>query len=36
MMQALVDKMVPLLLQQLVQDYEEWISQQLQTHAFTN
>ncbi|KAL1569288.1 hypothetical protein AAHA92_00782 [Salvia divinorum] len=28
MMQALVDQLVPLLLQQLVQDYEEWVSQQ--------
>ncbi|KAH6831243.1 DUF1997 family protein [Perilla frutescens var. hirtella] len=28
MMQALVDKLVPLLLQQLLQDYEKWVSQQ--------
>ncbi|KAG8375295.1 hypothetical protein BUALT_Bualt10G0085500 [Buddleja alternifolia] len=28
MMQALVDQLVPLLVQQLLQDYEEWIRQQ--------
>lgn len=27
MMQALVDRLVPLLLQQLIQDYEKWVTQ---------
>ncbi|KAI4337397.1 hypothetical protein L6164_015821 [Bauhinia variegata] len=31
MMQALVDKLVPLLLQQLLQDYEEWVKKQLES-----
>ncbi|XP_057718872.1 uncharacterized protein LOC130933309 isoform X1 [Arachis stenosperma] len=29
MMQALVDKLVPLLLQQMLQDYDEWVQKQL-------
>jgi hypothetical protein len=29
MMQALVDKLVPLLLQQMVQGYDEWVQKQL-------
>ncbi|CAL0333038.1 unnamed protein product [Lupinus luteus] len=30
MMQALVDKLVPLLLQQMLQDYDEWVQKQLE------
>ncbi|KAK9076132.1 hypothetical protein SSX86_004465 [Deinandra increscens subsp. villosa] len=30
MMQALVDRLVPLLLQQLIQDYEKWVNQNTQ------
>lgn len=30
MMQALVDKLVPLLLQQMMQDYDEWVQKQLE------
>ncbi|KAK6129799.1 hypothetical protein DH2020_036452 [Rehmannia glutinosa] len=32
MMQALVDQLVPLLVQQLLQDYEEWVCQQQRKH----
>lgn len=31
MTQALVDRLVPLLLQQLIQDYEKWVTQNAQT-----
>lgn len=30
MMQALVDRLVPLLLQQLLRDYDKWVKQQRQ------
>nr|CCH47217.1 hypothetical protein [Lupinus angustifolius] len=30
MMQALVDKLVPMLLQQMIQDYDEWVQNQLE------
>jgi hypothetical protein len=29
MMQALVDKLLPLLLEQMLQDYDEWVQKQL-------